>query len=87
MTKEDVLNSSATIFHENGCKEIVGPRGGRKILLRPVRRNGRVILWKTRPDEFRLPIRNGYYNYGYITQDNLKDFHLPENCPLAQKDS
>jgi hypothetical protein len=32
-----------------------------------VRRNGQTKRWKTRPEEFRIPIKMGLYNYGYIT--------------------
>jgi hypothetical protein len=37
----------------------------------------------TRPEEFSMPIKVGFRGYGHITQDNLKDFHLPERCPLS----
>lgn len=32
-----------------------------------VRRNGRTQTWKTRPGEFRIPIKAGLKSYGEIT--------------------
>ena len=36
-----------------------------------VRRNGRTQTWKTRPSEFRIPIKFGFKGYGEITQHSL----------------
>ena len=30
------------------------------------RRNGATKAWKTRPNDFRIPIKHGLYDYGYI---------------------
>lgn len=38
------------------------------------RRNGRNKLWKTRPNDFRIPVKRGLYDYGYITQDNQNEW-------------
>ena len=38
-----------------------------------VRRNGKTHTWKTRPDEFRIPIKYGFRGHGYITHDNMGD--------------
>lgn len=35
-----------------------------------VRVTGKVQTWKTRPDEFKIPVKYGLYDSGYITQDN-----------------
>lgn len=40
--------------------------------------NGRPKTWKTRPNEVRVPIKRGLFEFGYLTQDNLKDFSLKE---------
>ena len=32
--------------------------------------NGKCKTWKTRPDEFRLPVKHGLRMCFYITQDN-----------------
>lgn len=43
--------------------------------------NGAVKLWKTRPNEFRIPIKYGLNGgYDYITQDNYQMFHLNGTC-------
>lgn len=34
------------------------------------RRNGRTQTWKTRPGEFRIPVKIGFKSYGYIDQSN-----------------
>ena len=36
-----------------------------------VRRNGMTQLWKTRPGEFRIPVKIGFRSYGQLTHDNL----------------
>lgn len=38
--------------------------------------NGKVKLWKTRPDEFRLPVKHGLKNCFYIDQDNCHEWNL-----------
>lgn len=38
------------------------------------RRNGVTKTWKTRPNDFRVPVKRGLYEYGYITQDNAVSF-------------
>lgn len=34
------------------------------------RRNGRTQTWKTRPGEFRIPVKIGFRGHGAITQDS-----------------
>jgi len=41
-----------------------------------VRRNGRTQLWKTRPNDFRIPVKAGLKAYGNIRPDNLSGFRL-----------
>lgn len=36
-----------------------------------VRRNGRTKLWKTRPDEFRVPVKAGLRSCGEITHTSV----------------
>jgi outer membrane protein assembly factor BamB len=36
-----------------------------------VRRNGATKLWKTRPGEFRIPIKYGLKNHGEITHHDV----------------
>lgn len=40
------------------------------------RKNGATKFWKTRPNEFRVPVKFGLYQYDYITQDNIKDYEI-----------
>lgn len=40
------------------------------------RRNGATKVWKTRPDEFRVPVKFGLYGYGYITDSNAHLFEV-----------
>ena len=40
------------------------------------RANGKCQTWKTRPDEFKLPIKHGLYDYGYITHENAHLFEV-----------
>jgi hypothetical protein len=35
-----------------------------------LRRNGQTKLWKTRPDDFRIPVKCGLKSCGYLTQDS-----------------
>lgn len=46
--------------------------GNGKPLTKPIRwrANGKCKTWKTRPEEFCLPVKHGLYDYGYITHDN-----------------
>ena len=60
-----------TIFHHTTYKNADGT---------PVRCrvNGQCKVWKTRPTEFRLPVKYGLRDCFYITQDNAKEWGLPE---------
>ena len=49
------------------------------------RRNGKTQTWKTRPDEFRVPVKFGLYGYGNITDLNAGDFHVAEECPVESQ--
>lgn len=40
-----------------------------------VRVNGKLKTWKTRPSEFKLPVKHGLYEYGYITEQNINDWN------------
>lgn len=41
-----------------------------------VRRNGRTQTWKTRPNDFRIPIKIGFRQYGEIDHNNLNSPEL-----------
>lgn len=71
--------------HVGECSITIGPRGGVKIHRVAVKINGKPKFWKRRPNDFRIPYKYGLYEYGYINQDNAKDFHIWQDCPLHQK--
>jgi hypothetical protein len=89
ITREQALNGHE--FHAGDidgnytCKVVIGPRGGRKVTMEVWRRNGRNQTWKTRPNEFRVPIKWGFGygkgSYNYITENNLKWWHMRSECP------
>jgi len=37
--------------------------------------NGKVKTWKTRPNEVRVPIKRGMYEYDYLTHRNMDQFN------------
>jgi hypothetical protein len=70
ITKQQAMSASA--FHENH-------EPGAKVFR--WRRNGATQTWKTRPSEFRVPVKYGIRSYGNITEVNASDFHTEEDCP------
>lgn len=46
------------------------------------RRNGTTKTWKTRPGHFRIPVKYGLYQYGYITHDTASHFHVAGHCQV-----
>jgi hypothetical protein len=93
LTREQALTERE--FHANSldpkhtCKVVIGPRGGRKVTMEIWRRNGRTKLWKTRPNDFKIPVKYGMGygmgSYNYITQDNLAYWHVRSECPVLQQ--
>lgn len=41
-----------------------------------VRRNGRTQTWKTRPDDYRIPVKAGLRSTGRLTPSTLSDFRV-----------
>lgn len=80
ITKHQALNADE--FHYGTCTRTVGPRGGITERVERWRRNGATQTWKTRPDEFRVPIKYGLRGYSSITSHNAYQFHLASECPL-----
>lgn len=39
------------------------------------RKMGACKTWKTRPDEFKLPVKHGLYDSFYITQENAHEWN------------
>ena len=81
ITREQALSEDE--FHDNeACFVTTGPRGGVKRTVYLWRRNGATQTWRTRPDDFRIPVKYGMRSYGSITPANAREFHLPADCPL-----
>lgn len=81
VTKEQAM-AALSEYHFGECRKVVGPRGGEKIYQTRVRASGRCQTWKTRPAEFRLPVKYGMYQNGEITHSNASQWHTPEDCPI-----
>lgn len=75
---------SAQEFHQEPCYRSYGPRGGYTQRCVRVRRNGSTQTWKTRPTEWRLPVKYDIYARGQfsITQADADKWHAAEECPL-----
>lgn len=71
ITKEQALTSQ--VFHmENACTPLRQARW---------RRNGKTTTWKTRPNDFVIPVKHGLYEYGRITGSMAGSWHAEEDCP------
>lgn len=70
------------IKHE--CSKTVGPRGGITENITRVRVSGSCKTWKTRPNEYHLPIKWGLRESYWIDEDNNRSFHLPSECEVSQ---
>lgn len=55
-----------------GCIRVRMPNG--RLWL--CRRNGKTQVWKTRPNEFRIPIKYGFRSFGAVTHDNIESEEL-----------
>jgi hypothetical protein len=72
ITRQQAVDTEITRFHEEH-----EPAG--KIY--EWRRNGATQTWKTRPDDFRLPIKYGQKSYDNITPANAHLMHAEQDCP------
>ena len=81
ITKYDAI--WADYFHFNGYDARTGtlvypdPKTG----CEQWRRNGKTQTWKTRPDEFRVPVKYGLYAYSQIREYDASNWHTPSQCP------
>lgn len=82
LTKDQALTENE--FHAD-CTLTIGPRGGKTYKGFVYRRNGQTQTWKTRPNEFRIPVKRGMYDYGQITQDDASYFTTRSECPVCGK--
>lgn len=62
-------SKTATHFHHVSLKNKDGSP------LR-ARRNGKTKTWKKLPNEFKIPIKIGMYEYGYIDKANFMDWNV-----------
>lgn len=63
-----------------GCLTILGPRGGVVVHQMNCRVTGRTQVWKTRPTEFRVPVKYGTRESGSIRAYNNANWHLASEC-------
>ena len=75
---------TAREFHYGECKRTVGPKGGETVKVERWRRNGETKVWKTRPGDFRVPIKFGLRTCSYLTPSNVDQFHVAEDCPIER---
>lgn len=83
VTRDQAL--TAHTFHYGECVRTVGPRGGVTDDIVTWRANGAPKTWKTRPLDFRVPIKFGLRRGWYITPGNARDFHTEEDCPILDR--
>jgi hypothetical protein len=83
VSKEDAIKLgegwSATVYHGTARyasrgKQVGGPVQGRV--------NGKCKTWKTRPMEFRLPLKVGFRGFSEITEGNCHEWYLTEEEAL-----
>lgn len=72
-------------FHHGTCTRTHGPRGGERETVVRYRRMGATKTWKTRPEEFRVPVKFGMRarDSWEITHENGDEFHAADDCPLS----
>ena len=83
ITKNQAI--TADHLHYTGkhdCTIHIGPRGGKRVNITEVRRSGKTQTWKTRPEEFKMPVKYGMYESSYATHENANDWHTPNDCPV-----
>lgn len=71
---------------KHDCARHIGPRGGVTENVTRVRPSGKCQVWKTRPSEFKLPVKFGLYESAYITHRDASNWHLASECPLHATD-
>ena len=81
ITKDQAM--TADFFHLGDCSKRVGKRGAIFLTISSWRRMGQTKTWKTRPEDFRVPVKYGLRHSGYVTQSDAPEWHLPEDCPVA----
>ena len=68
MTRNDAINARhGDIFHHVSVKNADGTPARCRV-------TGKCRTWKTRPDQFVLPVKHGLYQSFYITQVNCDEW-------------
>lgn len=80
ITKAQALTESE--FHYGKCYQTFSPTGICTQHTERWRRNGQTQVWKTRPDDFRVPIKHGLKHCANITPASAVDFHTSQDCWL-----
>lgn len=69
-------------FHVNSvCWRSYGPRGGGNRRFEEWRANGQLKTWKTRPTDFRLPLKFGLKAFSQLTPREIGTVHFAHECP------
>jgi len=76
--KSDAIESD--YFHAGACVTLQTPRNATATITETWRANGQLKTWKTRPDDFKLPIKYGLRECWYLTNDNAHSFHRSDQC-------
>lgn len=84
ISREQAL--TARKFHYGECKCTTGPRGGKTVKVETWRRNGATKTWKTRPEDFVVPIKYGLKSCSLLTHRDAEEFHTAEDCPLNKEE-
>src|SRR3989304_8938241 len=88
ITKEQAVSARlGDSFHYCGrreCSSKTGPRGAITISVVRVRVTGKCQTWKTRPTEWRLPVKYGLYESTAIEHSNAEQWHRAADCPLRR---
>ena len=84
ITREQALTQPADIHYVGfgECKVDIGPRGRVTEHVAHYRSGGRCQTWKTRPAEFRLPVKFGLRTWAEVTHSNAAEWHVASECPL-----
>lgn len=86
LTKEQALTlTHGSEIHRGECVRLVGARNGIKDVIERWRVTSATQTWKTRPDEFRVPVKRGLYAYGEITERNAHEVHTSGDCNLRYR--
>ena len=89
LTMEQAMTGQHFHFDMDGCRLECAVTYGKTGKAQPRasifewRRNGATKTWKTRPNEYRIPVKYGIRDYRYITQDD--HVHLAKDCPALRE--